>query len=154
VICLPQTVKKRLQKFSKTKLGLMMKKNWTTVTTKANKTAQNTKKLRQHLLQNQRYQMVCGVDSFPQEPMTVELSDPETDEDDIHIASTIGRIPLHWYDDHSHLGYNLDGKKVKKRTHIFQMLGFLCLGYDYCGLQKIINAALLINLSEGSKAET
>ena len=44
--------------------------------------------------------------------MLVESSDPDTDEDDIHIASTIGKVPLHWYNDHDHIGYDLDGKKV------------------------------------------
>jgi ribosome biogenesis protein ERB1 len=45
--------------------------------------------------------------------MVVELSDPETDEDEIHSTNTLGRIPLHWYDDEGHLGYDLDGKKVQ-----------------------------------------
>jgi hypothetical protein len=44
--------------------------------------------------------------------MIVELSDPETDEDEIHVASTTGKIPSHWYNEHNHLGYDLDGKKV------------------------------------------
>ena len=44
--------------------------------------------------------------------MVVELSDPDTDEDEIHSTNTLGRIPLLWYDDEDHLGYDLDGKKV------------------------------------------
>ena len=29
--------------------------------------------------------------------MVVDLSDPETDEDEIHMASTTGKIPAHWW---------------------------------------------------------
>lgn len=44
-----------------------------------------------------------------QEPMLVETSDSDT-EDDMHSRNTVGKIPLHWYDDEEHVGYNLDGK--------------------------------------------
>uniref|UniRef100_A0A0C9Q500 AAEL001169 protein n=1 Tax=Fopius arisanus TaxID=64838 RepID=A0A0C9Q500_9HYME len=35
-----------------------------------------------------------------------------SDEED--IRNTVGNIPMKWYDDYSHIGYNLDGKKLVK----------------------------------------
>ena len=30
------------------------------------------------------------------------------------LRNTVGNIPLHWYDDYPHIGYDQDGKKVLK----------------------------------------
>lgn len=30
------------------------------------------------------------------------------------IRNTVGNIPLEWYEDYPHLGYDLDGKKITK----------------------------------------
>ena len=35
-----------------------------------------------------------------------------SDEED--IRNTIGNIPINWYDEYDHLGYNLDGKQIRK----------------------------------------
>lgn len=35
-----------------------------------------------------------------------------SDEED--LRNTVGDIPMHWYDDMDHIGYNLDGKKIIK----------------------------------------
>jgi ribosome biogenesis protein ERB1 len=36
------------------------------------------------------------------------------DEDDGGITNRIGRVPLHWYDEYEHIGYDAHGKKVIK----------------------------------------
>ena len=36
--------------------------------------------------------------------------------DDEEAGNTIGNVPLHWYDDHDHIGYGLDGKKIARRA--------------------------------------
>mmetsp|Transcript_15150 Transcript_15150/g.23257 ORF Transcript_15150/g.23257 Transcript_15150/m.23257 type:complete len:812 (-) Transcript_15150:111-2546(-) len=36
------------------------------------------------------------------------------DEDEEGIENRIGRVPLHWYDDYDHIGYNAHGSKVIK----------------------------------------
>jgi hypothetical protein len=46
-------------------------------------------------------------------PMIVETSDSDT-EDDMHSTNTVGNVPAHWYDDETHVGYDLDGKKIGK----------------------------------------
>jgi len=50
---------------------------------------------------------------IPEGDMLVETSDSDS-EDDMHSKDQIGKIPSHWYDEEDHIGYDLDGKKVKK----------------------------------------
>lgn len=35
-----------------------------------------------------------------------------SDEED--IRNTVGNIPMNWYDDYNHLGYDWDGKPIRK----------------------------------------
>lgn len=44
--------------------------------------------------------------------MEVYSSDSDTSDDE-HARNTVGRIPLEWYDDYEHVGYDLDGRKVR-----------------------------------------
>eukprot|EP00300_Choanocystis_sp_HF-7_P041941 c8720_g1_i1.p1 GENE.c8720_g1_i1~~c8720_g1_i1.p1 ORF type:complete len:811 (+),score=149.91 c8720_g1_i1:114-2546(+) len=46
----------------------------------------------------------------------VAESSADDDDDDMHKANTLGDIPLEWYDDFVHMGYDLDGKKIPKKT--------------------------------------
>ncbi|XP_074681561.1 ribosome biogenesis protein BOP1 [Strix aluco] len=41
-----------------------------------------------------------------------EYEDDSSDEED--IRNTVGNIPMEWYQDFPHIGYNLDGKKIYK----------------------------------------
>lgn len=43
---------------------------------------------------------------------TDDLSSDDEDEDG--TANRIGKVPLHWYDDYEHIGYDAHGKKVAK----------------------------------------
>ena len=36
--------------------------------------------------------------------------------DDEEAGNTIGNVPLHWYDDHDHIGYGLDGKRIARKV--------------------------------------
>ena len=33
------------------------------------------------------------------------------------VRNTVGNVPLEWYEDYPHLGYNLDGKTISKPLH-------------------------------------
>ena len=44
----------------------------------------------------------------------MHADDFSSDEDEDGIANRIGRVPLHWYDDYDHIGYNVHGTKVSK----------------------------------------
>ncbi|GMT28412.1 hypothetical protein PFISCL1PPCAC_19709, partial [Pristionchus fissidentatus] len=57
-----------------------------------------------------------GVNVKGEEIEKVEREQPDyydsSDEED--LRNTIGNIPVQWYDDHDHIGYNLDGAKIDK----------------------------------------
>lgn len=40
-----------------------------------------------------------------------ELTDTSDEEE---IRNTVGNIPLEWYDEYSHCGYDIEGKKIPK----------------------------------------
>ena len=44
--------------------------------------------------------------------MTDDLS--SDDEDPDGLQNRIGRVPLHWYEEHDHIGYNVHGSKIAK----------------------------------------
>lgn len=53
-----------------------------------------------------------------------EYEDGDTsDEED--IRNTVGNIPMHWYDDYKHIGYDWDGKKIIKPPQRDQLDDFL-----------------------------
>ena len=46
-----------------------------------------------------------------------------SDEED--IRNTVGNIPMHWYDEYDHIGYNLDGQKINKPKRGDELDNFL-----------------------------
>ena len=46
-----------------------------------------------------------------------------SDEED--IRNTIGNIPVNWYDDYNHIGYGLDGQKIRKPKRGDELENFL-----------------------------
>ena len=46
--------------------------------------------------------------------MTDDLSSDDEDKDG--LQNRIGKVPLHWYDEHDHIGYNVHGTKVIKSS--------------------------------------
>uniref|UniRef100_A0A8D8DF77 Ribosome biogenesis protein BOP1 homolog n=1 Tax=Culex pipiens TaxID=7175 RepID=A0A8D8DF77_CULPI len=60
-----------------------------------------------------------GVGSFPPERKTGRLKNSDeyaggdtSDEED--IRNTVGNIPMHWYDEYKHIGYDWDGNRLIK----------------------------------------
>ena len=49
---------------------------------------------------------------FPGPQDADEYAYDSSDEED--IRNTIGNVPVNWYDDHEHLGYDLDGRRIRK----------------------------------------
>eukprot|EP00752_Nemacystus_decipiens_P003314 g3067.t1 len=43
-------------------------------------------------------------------------TDDLSSDDDQENRNTVGRVPLHWYDEYDHIGYDRSGGKVMKRT--------------------------------------
>jgi len=52
-----------------------------------------------------------------------EYAFDSSDEED--IRNTIGNIPVNWYDDYEHIGYNLDGKRIRKPKRGDELDAFL-----------------------------
>jgi ribosome biogenesis protein ERB1 len=44
--------------------------------------------------------------------------------------NTIGDVPLEWYQDESHIGYDLAGKKIKKKERQDKLDSFLASADD------------------------
>ena len=66
--------------------------------------------------------------SMNKDPIIGEKEDDEyavdsSDEED--IRNTIGNVPIQWYDDYDHLGYNLEGTKIRKPAPGDQLDAFL-----------------------------
>jgi len=58
------------------------------------------------------------------DPSKVEYEDSDTsDEED--IRNTVGNIPMHWYDEYKHIGYDWDAKKIVKPPKGDQIDDFL-----------------------------
>lgn len=52
-----------------------------------------------------------------------EYREDTSDEED--IRNTVGNIPMHWYDEYKHIGYDWDAKKIIKAPHRDQLDDFL-----------------------------
>lgn len=55
----------------------------------------------------------------------VEYEDDGDSSDEEDIRNTVGNIPLHWYDEYKHIGYDWDGKKIIKPPQRDQIDEFL-----------------------------
>lgn len=42
-------------------------------------------------------------------------SDSSADSEDEELALRVGKIPMKWYDEFRHLGYNIEAKKIEKQ---------------------------------------
>jgi hypothetical protein len=40
---------------------------------------------------------------------------PEAEESEDETHNTVGNVPMHWYEDYPHIGYDVDGKKIMKK---------------------------------------
>ena len=43
-------------------------------------------------------------------------SDSESESDERFIRNTIGNVPLEWYDDYDHIGYDIEGKRIMRSS--------------------------------------
>lgn len=56
---------------------------------------------------------------------TIEYEDDGDSSDEEDIRNTVGNIPLQWYDEYKHIGYDWDGKKIIKPKKGDQIDNFL-----------------------------
>ena len=48
-----------------------------------------------------------------EEQFLLEAADTDTSDEE-EIRNTVGNIPLEWYDELAHLGYDIEGKRIPK----------------------------------------
>ncbi|XP_075476402.1 ribosome biogenesis protein BOP1 homolog isoform X2 [Primulina tabacum] len=65
------------------------------------------------------------------------LEESDSSEDEVAPRNTIGDVPLKWYKDEEHIGYDLSGKKIKKKERQSKLDSFLASADDSKNWRKI-----------------
>ncbi|KAL1537741.1 Ribosome biogenesis protein 1 [Salvia divinorum] len=78
-----------------------------------------------------------NIDGSDDSREIVEESD--SSEDEVAPRNTIGDVPLKWYKDEEHIGYDLSGKKIKKKEKTSKLDSFLARTDDAKSWRKIID---------------
>ncbi|KAL5564415.1 hypothetical protein UlMin_027579, partial [Ulmus minor] len=61
----------------------------------------------------------------------------DSSEDEVAPRNTIGDVPLEWYRDEKHIGYDISGKKIKKKEREDKLQSFLASADDSKNWRKI-----------------
>ncbi|KAK9927907.1 hypothetical protein M0R45_025070 [Rubus argutus] len=59
-----------------------------------------------------------------------EVEESDSSEDEVAPRNTIGAVPLEWYRDEKHIGYDITGKKIKKKEKEDKLQSFLASADD------------------------
>ncbi|CAI9773280.1 unnamed protein product [Fraxinus pennsylvanica] len=65
------------------------------------------------------------------------VEESDSSEDEVAPRNTVGSVPLEWYKDEEHIGYNLAGKKIKKKERQNKLDSFLASADDSKSWRKI-----------------
>ncbi|KAJ4951604.1 hypothetical protein NE237_028436 [Protea cynaroides] len=65
------------------------------------------------------------------------VEDSDSSEDEVAPRNTIGDVPLKWYEDEEHIGYDITGKKIKKQARKDKLESFLAGADDSKNWRKI-----------------
>ncbi|KZV48667.1 hypothetical protein F511_10353 [Dorcoceras hygrometricum] len=65
------------------------------------------------------------------------VEESDSSEDEVVPRNTIGDVPLEWYKDEEHIGYDLSGKKIKKKERQSKLDSFLASADDSKNWRKI-----------------
>jgi len=76
-----------------------------------------------------------GSDGESHEAAVAEESD--SSEDEVAPRNTVGDVPLEWYKDEEHIGYDIDGRKIKKRDREGRIEAYLRNADDAKNWRKI-----------------
>ncbi|KAF3778473.1 Ribosome biogenesis BOP1-like protein, partial [Nymphaea thermarum] len=63
-----------------------------------------------------------GID---EEEPHIRVEESDSSEDEVPSRNTIGDVPLKWYEDEEHIGYDISGKKIKKQPRKDRLDAFL-----------------------------
>ncbi|VVB03422.1 unnamed protein product [Arabis nemorensis] len=76
-----------------------------------------------------------GIDEDSEQGEVVEESD--SSEDEVAPRNTVGDVPLEWYKDEKHIGYDITGKKITKKEKQDKLDSFLATMDDSKNWRKI-----------------
>ncbi|XP_034691408.1 ribosome biogenesis protein BOP1 homolog isoform X1 [Vitis riparia] len=65
------------------------------------------------------------------------IEESDSSEDEVAPRNTIGDVPLEWYKDEEHVGYDISGKKIKKKVRQDKLDSFLASADDSKNWRKI-----------------
>lgn len=65
------------------------------------------------------------------------IEESDSSEDEVAPRNTIGDVPLEWYKDEDHVGYDISGKKIKKKVRQDKLDSFLASADDSKNWRKI-----------------
>ncbi|KAL2473800.1 Transducin/WD40 repeat-like superfamily protein [Forsythia ovata] len=65
------------------------------------------------------------------------VEESDSSEDEVAPRNTVGSVPLEWYKDEEHIGYNLAGRKIKKKERQNKLDSFLASADDSKSWRKI-----------------
>ncbi|KAL8488580.1 hypothetical protein ACS0TY_024748 [Phlomoides rotata] len=68
-----------------------------------------------------------------------EVKESDSSEDEVEPRNTVGNVPLVWYKDEEHIGYDRSGKKIKKKEKQSKLDSFLASADDSKNWRKIID---------------
>ncbi|KAK6157020.1 hypothetical protein DH2020_011268 [Rehmannia glutinosa] len=79
-----------------------------------------------------------GEDSHGESDDSREVvEESDSSEDEVAPRNTVGNVPLEWYKDEEHIGYDLAGKKIKKKERQSKLDSFLASVDDSKNWRKI-----------------
>ncbi|KAL4189757.1 hypothetical protein AMTRI_Chr08g208730 [Amborella trichopoda] len=67
----------------------------------------------------------------------LKAEESDSSEDEVSPRNTIGNVPLEWYKDEEHIGYDRDGKKIKKKARKDMLDAFLASTDDSKNWRKL-----------------
>ncbi|XP_068634739.1 ribosome biogenesis protein BOP1 homolog [Aristolochia californica] len=65
------------------------------------------------------------------------VEESDSSEDEVENRNTVGDVPLKWYEDEEHIGYDITGKKIKKQARKSKLDSFLAQADDSKNWQKV-----------------
>ncbi|XP_006822853.1 ribosome biogenesis protein bop1-B-like [Saccoglossus kowalevskii] len=74
------------------------------------KTKRKTRQIDSRMEKTKKEYIDSGIENS--DPIQDEYEYDSSDEED--IRNTVGNIPMQWYNDYPHIGYDLDGKRISK----------------------------------------
>ncbi|XP_006658508.1 ribosome biogenesis protein BOP1 homolog [Oryza brachyantha] len=78
-----------------------------------------------------------GSDAESDEPDAAAAEESDSSEDEVAPRNTVGDVPLEWYKDEEHIGYDITGSKIKKRDREGRIEAYLRNADDAKSWRKI-----------------